>query len=283
MSSWRRPASASESSNTWRSSTTPKRSRMAGSKKAPIPVSNSTFLPSRPVARRQRQASGMRFSASGATQRDHMARGALPNIAPPSSRCELPMSDQSFMATTLLHLAKPERTARIAGGVELVRPMVPGHHVHESPGRTVPQHVAHVRQRLGRRVVEDTGFDIDAVGQVLVVVALLGCDLRSTLAVDEGEYAFEYLRDDGRATGRTDHSRAIGAKDEAGRHGRQHALARFRRIGQGAPQAEGIRLAGDKGEVVHLVVEYHAGALGDEGRAELQVHRKGRGDHVAVG
>ena len=39
-----------------------------------------------------RRASGIRFRSSGSTQRSHTALGALPNIAPPSSRCELPSS-----------------------------------------------------------------------------------------------------------------------------------------------------------------------------------------------
>jgi hypothetical protein len=53
------------------------------------------------LASRARHASAMRFSGSGADQRDHKARGALPNIAPPSSFCELPRIDQSFMRRIL--------------------------------------------------------------------------------------------------------------------------------------------------------------------------------------
>src|SRR5690606_37938944 len=67
-------------------------------KKAPIPVSNSTVLPLSGLASSARQASGTRFCSSGASQLDHIARGALPNIAPASSFWELPRMDQSFMA-----------------------------------------------------------------------------------------------------------------------------------------------------------------------------------------
>ena len=100
MSSWEKPASARESSSTCRSSTTPKRSRSFGSKKAPMPASNSTVLPFTGVASSARQASSMRLSSSGGDHFCHMARGALPNMAPPSRRCEFPRMDQSFMAAS---------------------------------------------------------------------------------------------------------------------------------------------------------------------------------------
>jgi hypothetical protein len=44
-----------------------------------------------------RHARPMRFCSSGAIHCDHMPLGTLPNIAPPSSFCELPRIDQSFM------------------------------------------------------------------------------------------------------------------------------------------------------------------------------------------
>ncbi len=44
---------------------------------------------------RQRHASGIRFRSSGAIHRSQSARGALPNIAPPSSRCEFPRIEVS--------------------------------------------------------------------------------------------------------------------------------------------------------------------------------------------
>lgn len=75
--------------------------RAACSKNAPMPVSNSTVLPLSGCASSARHASSMRFSASGGDHFSHMARGALPNIAPPSSFWELPSSDQSFMARIL--------------------------------------------------------------------------------------------------------------------------------------------------------------------------------------
>jgi hypothetical protein len=47
----------------------------------------------------------MRLDASGSIQRDHIAFGALPNIAPPSSFCVLPFKDHSCMTIPLLGLA----------------------------------------------------------------------------------------------------------------------------------------------------------------------------------
>jgi hypothetical protein len=70
---------------------------MAGSKKAPMPVSNSTVRPFSGDASSARVASGMRLRSSGVAQRVHIVRGALPNIEPPSSFWVLPSIDQSFM------------------------------------------------------------------------------------------------------------------------------------------------------------------------------------------
>src|SRR5690606_27893986 len=68
------------------------------SKNAPMPVSNSTVAPLSGVASSARVARRMRLSASGVAQRVHIARGALPNIEPPSSHWVLPSIDHSFMA-----------------------------------------------------------------------------------------------------------------------------------------------------------------------------------------
>src|SRR5690606_22263247 len=63
-----------------------------------MPVSNNTVLPANGLASSARQASGMRLASSGAIHFAHIARGALPNIAPPSSCWLLPRIDQSFIA-----------------------------------------------------------------------------------------------------------------------------------------------------------------------------------------
>src|SRR3546814_4674669 len=63
-----------------------------------MPVSNKTVLPASGLASNARQASGMRLCSSGASHLAHIARGALPNIAPPSSFWLLPSMDQSFIA-----------------------------------------------------------------------------------------------------------------------------------------------------------------------------------------
>ena len=49
-----------------------------------------------------------------------------------------------------------------------------------------------------------------------------------------------------------------------------------------ADEPEGVGNAGLGGEVVELVVEQHAGALGDEAEAEIEVQRVGVGDDVAL-
>jgi len=89
----------------------------------------------RSSTRSARQASGMRLSASGATHFSHIPLGTLPNMAPPSSRCELPMIDQSFIKqTVLLDHAAAAGSARICTGVYFSTLAIPAHHIHEAPG-----------------------------------------------------------------------------------------------------------------------------------------------------
>ena len=60
--------------------------------------------------------------------------------------------------------------------------------------------------------------------------------------------------------------------DEARRHRTEHALAGLRRVGVEAHHAERVGRARPQREVVHLVVEQHAGAGRDHARAVQQVH-----------
>lgn len=96
-----KPASARLSSSTCRSSSTPKRRRSLGSKNTPMPVSNRIVRPSGSRTSAARQARGMRLSSSGVIQRRQSARGALPNMAPPSRRCVFPAIDQSILGASM--------------------------------------------------------------------------------------------------------------------------------------------------------------------------------------
>src|SRR5690606_13320204 len=145
MSVCAKPASRSESSSTWWLSATPKRSRRFGSKKAPMPVSNSTVLPLSGVARSARVARRMRLRSSGTIHLAHIARGALPNIEPPSSRWELPSIDQSFMRLSRFgpdsvragahrfHRGLADRVARVAAAAQGVVAQVPFHRLQVAP------------------------------------------------------------------------------------------------------------------------------------------------------
>ena len=66
------------------------------------------------------------------------------------------------------------------------------------------------------------------------------------------------------------------------RHRRKRPLARSGRVGVAADQAEGVGRAGLGGEIVELVVEQDAGAVGDEADAVAEIQRVGVGDRVAV-
>src|SRR5882672_872060 len=71
-----------------------------------MPVSNNTVFPSNSSTSRQRHASSMRLSASGGVHFSHTARGALPYIAPPSSRWRLPSTDASRTPGLLVERAR---------------------------------------------------------------------------------------------------------------------------------------------------------------------------------
>src|SRR5262249_47921948 len=155
-----------------------------GSKKAPMPVSNKTVFPSRSSASNARHASGTRLFASGASHFDHIAFGALPNIAPPSSFCELPRIDHSFMS---LHLRARTRPARIGTGVHLAGFAVPAHHVHEAPRphvRRDVEFVTHLLERRDFRIAEGALLRLDFVRHVLMVIAAIGDDLFRQFTVD---------------------------------------------------------------------------------------------------
>ena len=67
-----------------------------------------------------------------------------------------------------------------------------------------------------------------------------------------------------------------------GRHRRQRPLARAGRVGVAADQPVGVGRGGPRGEIVELVVEQHAGAVGDQADAVAEIERVGVGDRVAV-
>ena len=128
-------------SSTCSGSTTPKRSRSFGSKKAPMPVSNSTRLPSSP-----RRAARGRRAGCGAPRR---AGSTSPTSR--AARCRtsrrrrgagvLPQIDQSFIAAPPLfavdhRCAVPGRVARVGAAAQSRRRAVPVHRVQEEgPGR----------------------------------------------------------------------------------------------------------------------------------------------------
>src|SRR5690606_39504601 len=100
-----------------------------------MPASNSTVRPASGVASSARVASGIRLSSSGGIHFAHIARGALPNIEPPSRRWLLPSIDQSFMPSLqVAHVGLADRVARIGAGLEAVFHPVPGHRLPVAPG-----------------------------------------------------------------------------------------------------------------------------------------------------
>src|SRR5262245_14783616 len=84
-----------------------------------MPASNRRIRP-RSRTTRHRQASGIRFRSSGGIHFSHIARGAFPNIAPPSSRCELPSTEVSVRTAGSYHVPRGQPTLSIAGRRELM-------------------------------------------------------------------------------------------------------------------------------------------------------------------
>src|SRR6516162_6555878 len=94
------------------------------------------------------------------------------------------------------------------------------------------------------------------------------------LAVDDVDDHLQHCGNDSAAAGRAgDEKRLAVLEHDGGRHRRERALARSRRVGVAADETIGIGRAGLGGEVVELVVEQDAGALGDETETVAEVER----------
>src|SRR3546814_5067044 len=72
---------------------------------------------------------------------------------------------------------------------------------------------------------------------------------------------------DAGTTRRAEHGDLVLRLHEGRRHRAEHPLARLGRVGVVAHHAEGVGRAGLEREIVHLVVEQHAGARRDQARA----------------
>src|SRR5688500_7533635 len=129
-----------------------------------IPDSNSTVLPFSGLASNARQARSMRLASSTGDHFDHIALGALPYMAPPSSFCELPRIDQSFMPRFYARRplpGRPETTRRRPffhrGLVAVQRPYSPGPDRH------------HDRQQKGNHATGDIATDVRRMQQLTTV------------------------------------------------------------------------------------------------------------------
>ena len=100
--------------------------------------------------------------------------------------------------------------------------------------------------------------------------------------IDHVAHDLQHRGDDAAAAGRAGHQERLAVLEHDGRrHRGQRALAGAGRVGVAAEQAIGVGRARCGGEVVELVVEEDAGALGDEADAVAEIQRVGVGDRVA--
>ena len=92
----------------------------------------------------------------------------------------------------------------------------------------------------------------------------------------------QHRGDDAAAAGRAgDQERLAVLEHDRRRHRRQRPLARAGRVGVAADQPIGVRRVRLGGEIVELVVEQDAGAVGDEAEPVAEVERVGVRDRVA--
>ena len=126
-------------------------------------------------------------------------------------------------------------------------------------------------------------FDPHFIRQPLMMQAR-GCDGGGDVhvVVEHVDDHLQHRGDDAAAAGRARHQHRLAVFQHDGRrHRRQRPLAGAGQIGLEADQAEGIRRAGRRGEIVELVVEQHAGAVGDQPDAIAEIQRVGVADRVA--
>ncbi|MCY1513730.1 hypothetical protein D9M68_482420 [compost metagenome] len=123
---------------------------------------------------------------------------------------------------------------------------------------------------------------LDLVRQVLVVVARHRRPAADRLAVQVLQHRQQHHARNPAAARRAEGGEVLLALDEGGAHGGQRALARAHRVGLAGGQAIGIGAGGVGGEIVHLVVQQHAGAGHGEGGTERQVDGQGGGHCVAI-
>ena len=101
--------------------------------------------------------------------------------------------------------------------------------------------------------------------------------------VDDVEQGLQHGRDDAAAAGRAEHHHQLAALADDGRaHRAERPLAGRDRVRFALHQAVAVRHAELGGEVVHLVVEQHAGARRGDLGAEPVVQGVGHGDGVAL-
>ncbi len=150
----------------------------------------------------------------------------------------------------------------------------------------VLQHIAHLLQLLsyppGQRRI---AVEVDGVlGQQLMVHALRRHRLVQRHAVVvQVVHHLEDRGEDPRATRGTDNQLDLAiAGHQAGAHRRQHALARFDRVGITADHAKGVRRPRLGAEVIHLVVEQETGTLHHDATAVVEVEGVGIADRVAL-
>ncbi|MNC87900.1 hypothetical protein D3C83_36700 [compost metagenome] len=125
------------------------------------------------------------------------------------------------------------------------------------------QHRAPLRRKPFR-------LDFHTVGPELVMVARHGdqppqIDPRRVQVFEDGE---QHLAHDARAAGRAHDQHAPLVFDEGRRHAGKRALAGLDAVGRRTAQAKRVRDVGGEREIVHLVVEQHAGVAADHAGAE---------------
>ena len=127
-------------------------------------------------------------------------------------------------------------------------------------------------------------LDVDLIGLPLIVDAGRADRLAERhMKVEHVHDHLQHGTDDPAAARRTgDQQRLAVFQDDGRRHRRQRPLARTGQIGVVANQAIGIGRSRLGGEIVKLIVEQHARALGDKAKAIGKIQRVGVRYGIAV-
>ena len=137
-------------------------------------------------------------------------------------------------------------------------------------------------QRRALRISQRTGLGHQHIRQILMMDTGCADDLCRAPAIKEIQRGKQHHADDEAAAGRTHHHDLVRRFDERWRHRGEHALAGRDGIRFLPNQTIAVRHARLHREIIHLVVEEHAGSADHQTRTETEVQRQRGGNAITL-